>query len=288
MEKILVVGAGQMGAGIAQVSAQAGFSVGLFDAFPGAAERAMEGMKKSLAKLAEKGQIQEKPEAVIARVRVFTKMDEVASLDPDLMIEAITENVEIKLKLYADLDRVLPAKTILASNTSSIPITQIGAATKRPDKVVGMHFMNPVPIMKLVEVIPGLATDPGVLATVLKTAERMGKTTIVAKDRPAFVVNRILMPLINEAFFALGEGLASAEDIDTGVRLGLNHPMGPLTLADFVGLDTCLAILEVLHKQLGEDKYRPAPVLRQYVQAGWYGKKAGRGVYVWEAGGQKK
>jgi len=286
--KLLVVGAGQMGSGIAQVGAQAGYEVLLFDEFPGVKDRALGGIQRSIAKLVEKQQLSEKAEVVFERIRFTDQKKDLAPFAPDLMIEAITENVEVKLALYRELDALLPAKTILASNTSSIPITKIGAATKRPEKVVGMHFMNPVPLMKLIEVIGGLATSKESLDFALKVSQEMGKTTIVSKDMPAFVVNRVLMPMINEAFFALGEGLASAEDIDTGVRLGLNHPMGPLTLADFVGLETCLAILEVLHKNLGEDKYRPAPLLRQYVEAGWYGKKSGRGVYKWDAAtGQK-
>ena len=286
--KLLVVGAGQMGSGIAQVGAQAGYEVLLFDEFPGVKDRALGGIQRSIAKLVEKQQLSEKAEVVFERIRFTDQKKDLAPFAPDLMIEAITENVEVKLALYRELDALLPAKTILASNTSSIPITKIGAATKRPEKVVGMHFMNPVPLMKLIEVIGGLATSKESLDFALKVSQEMGKTTIVSKDMPAFVVNRVLMPMINEAFFALGEGLASAEDIDTGVRLGLNQPMGPLTLADFVGLETCLAILEVLHKNLGEDKYRPAPLLRQYVEAGWYGKKSGRGVYKWDAAtGQK-
>jgi 3-hydroxybutyryl-CoA dehydrogenase len=277
-----------MGAGIAQVGAQAGYEVMVFDAFPGAKEKAQSVIRKSLDKLAEKQQLKESADQVWGRLSFVSSIQDLAAFQPDLVIEAITENVEVKLNLYRELDSVMPAKTILASNTSSIPITKIGAATKRPEKVVGMHFMNPVPLMKLVEVIPGLATSKEVLDLALNVSKEMGKTTIVSKDMPAFVVNRVLMPLINEAFFALGEGLASAEDIDTGVCLGLNHPMGPLTLADFVGLETCLAILEVLHKNLGEDKYRPAPLLRQYVEAGWYGKKSGRGVYKWDAATGKK
>jgi len=281
VKKILVVGAGQMGAGIAQVGAQAGLSVLVVDAFVPSLEKARAGMEKSLAKLKEKGLLAEEPSDVLARLQFAPDFKTSAAFAPQMVIEAVSETLAIKQKIFEELDTLLGPDTIFCSNTSSISITKLASFTKRADRFMGMHFMNPVPLMKLVELIEGLGTSRETSRLVRATAERMGKTSVVSKDRAGFIINRILMPMINEAFFVLGEDLGTAEDIDTGMKLGTNQPMGPLALADFIGLDTCLSIMEVLHKYLGDDKYRPAPLLRQYVDAGWVGKKCGRGVYAY-------
>jgi len=281
IETMAVVGAGQMGSGIAQVAAQAGLSVILADASPDLAKRAHDRLGATLARLVEKGKLAGgERDAVLARIRPAGSLDDCAPAD--LAIEAIVEQQGPKLELFRRLDALLSPGALLASNTSSISITALAAATRRPDRFCGMHFMNPPPVMQLIEIIRGLQTSDATYQAVAGLAKRFGKTVVTSKDSPGFIVNRILIPLLNEACFALQEGLASPEDIDTAVRLGLNHPMGPLTLADFVGLDTCLAIAEVLHRELGEDKYRPAPLLRSYVAAGWYGKKAGRGFYRYD------
>ena len=281
IDRMAVVGAGQMGSGIAQVAAQAGVEVVLADASPELAKRAVEKLAATLAKLVEKGKIAApERDAVLGRIRPARGIEDCAGAD--LAIEAIVENEGVKKEIFRRLDALLRPEAILASNTSSISITALAAATKRPDRFVGMHFMNPPPVMQLVEIIRGLQTSDATYAAVVALAKRFRKTTVTSKDSPGFIVNRILIPLLNEACFALQEGLASPEDIDTGVKLGLNHPMGPLTLADFIGLDTCLYIAEVLHRELGEDKYRPAPLLRQYVAAGWFGRKSGRGFYRYE------
>lgn len=275
---ILVVGAGQMGAGIAQVSLQAGFQVTLADVAEASLAKGKAGIEKGLSKLVEKGKLDAAAkDAALKRLSTTTSILDAKNVDA--AIEAVTENEDLKRKIFKDIDQVVRVGGILASNTSSIPITRIGASTKRPEAVIGMHFMNPVPIMALVEIIRGAATSDETYAATKAMAEKMGKTTVVSKDFPGFIVNRILIPMLNEACFALTEGLATVEDIDTAMKLGTNVPMGPLTLADFIGLDTVLYIAEVLHKGLGDDKYRPSPLLRQYVEAGWLGKKSGRGFY---------
>jgi 3-hydroxybutyryl-CoA dehydrogenase len=267
-EHVLVVGAGQMGAGIAQVVAASGRSVSLHDPFPGAVERGVAAMRKSLERL------DADVEGTLARVQ---PVDELVAAD--LMIEAIVEDPAAKETLFRRADEVLPPDAILASNTSSIPITSIAAATGRPDRVIGMHFFNPVPVLKLVEVIRGLETSDETAAAIADLARDLGKTPAEARDLPGFVSNRILMPFINEAAYVLLEGVAEPEAIDTIAKLGFAHPMGPLALADLIGLDTCVAIMEVLHHGLGDPKYAPCPLLRQYVQAGRLGRKAGRGFY---------
>jgi 3-hydroxybutyryl-CoA dehydrogenase len=281
IERMAVIGAGQMGSGIAQVAAQAGLQVVLTDAAADLAKRGHDKLGASLAKLVEKGKMSAADrEAVLGRIKPAASIDECAGAD--LAIEAIVENQGVKAEIFRKLDAILAPTAILASNTSSISITALAAATKRPAQFVGMHFMNPPPVMQLIEIIRGLQTSDATYEAIVALAKRFGKTTVTSKDSPGFIVNRILIPLLNEACFALQEGLASPEDIDTGVKLGLNHPMGPLTLADFIGLDTCLFIAEVLHRELGEDKYRPAPLLRQYVAAGWNGRKSGRGFYRYD------
>ncbi|MFT3708368.1 MAG: 3-hydroxybutyryl-CoA dehydrogenase [Archangium sp.] len=278
MNHILVVGAGQMGAGIAQVALQAGFQVTLADVAEASLAKGKAGIEKGLSKLVEKGKLDAAAkDAALKKLSTTTSI--LGTKDVDAAIEAVTENEDLKKKIFKDLDQVVKPGGILASNTSSIPITRIGASTKRPEAVIGMHFMNPVPIMALVEIIRGAATSDETYAATKAMAEKMGKTTVVSRDFPGFIVNRILIPMLNEACFALTEGIASVEDIDTAMKLGTNVPMGPLTLADFIGLDTVLYIAEVLHKGLGDDKYRPSPLLRQYVEAGWLGKKSGRGFY---------
>ena len=281
IKTIGVVGAGQMGAGIAQVAAAVGVTVLLADIDLSAAQKGIAGIVSRLGRDVEKAKITaEQRDATVARL---TAVEGLAGLaDVDLVIEAATENEGLKKRIFADLHTICRADTLLATNTSSIPITRIAAATGRPAQVIGMHFMNPVPVMKLVEIIRGIATSDATYATVNALAQRMGKTTVLARDMPGFIVNRVLMPMINEAVVALYEGIGSVEDIDTGMKLGTNQPMGPLTLADFIGLDTCLAIMEVLHQGTGDSKYRPCPLLRQYVDAGWLGKKSGRGFYVYE------
>ncbi len=273
-----VVGAGQMGLGIAQVAAQAGFSVLVSDASLELAEKNVAKLGVSLDKLVEKGKLPADVRAGIgARLRAVAGPADFG--DADLVVEAATERFELKVQLLAAVDAAMKPGAILATNTSSISITKLAAATKRPELVAGMHFMNPVPLMKLCEIVRGVQSSDATVATVTALAQKLGKTTIVSKDAPGFLVNRVLIPLINEACFALQEGVGTAQDLDTGAKLGLNHPMGPLELADLIGLDTCLAIAEVLHQELGDDKYRPATNLRNLVAAGWLGRKTGRGFY---------
>jgi 3-hydroxybutyryl-CoA dehydrogenase len=273
-EHVLVVGAGQMGGGIAQVVAASGRRVSLHDAAPGAVDRGLAVIEKSLTRLAEKGGGD--PAEVLARIEPVDDL-----VPADLMIEAVVENAEVKRELFARADALLPPAAVLASNTSSIPITLIAAATSRPDRVIGMHFFNPVPVLKLVEVIRGLETSDETTQAIATLATELGKTPAEARDLPGFVSNRILMPFINEAAYALLEGVAEPEAIDTIATLGFAHPLGPLALADLIGLDTCVAIMEVLHEGLGNPKYAPCPLLRQYVQAGRLGRKSGRGFYTY-------
>ncbi|CAL4960956.1 unnamed protein product [Urochloa decumbens] len=277
-----VIGAGQMGSGIAQLAAAAGCAVLLLDADSAALSRAVASISASLRRLAAKGQLsqfgpQTACEDSIKRIRCVSTVQDLR--DADLVIEAIVENEDVKKQLFVELDEITKASAILASNTSSISITRLASATKRPSQVIGMHFFNPPPIMKLIEIIRGADTSDEVFAAVKSFSERLGKSVICSQDYPGFIVNRILMPMINEAFWALYTGVATKEDIDTGMKLGTNHPMGPLQLADFIGLDVCLSVLRVLHNGLGDNKYSPCPLLVQYVDAGRLGKKRGLGVY---------
>jgi 3-hydroxybutyryl-CoA dehydrogenase len=277
IKHIFIIGAGTMGNGIAQTAATSGYTVTCMDVFPEALEKARAGIAKSTAKLLEKGQITEAQKDASGRINFVGDMSTLG--EADLVIEAATENPDLKLGIFREADEKARPGVILASNTSSISITKIAAVTKRPELVIGMHFMNPVPLMKLVEVIRGLATTDEVTTTIMDACRKMGKEPVEAKDSPGFISNRVLCPMINEAIFALQEGVGTPEAIDTVMKLGMNHPMGPLTLADLIGLDVVLFVMEVLQRDLGEDKYRPAPLLRRMVDAGWLGRKSGHGFY---------
>lgn len=278
IQKFMVIGAGQMGSGIAQVAAQTGLTVVLHDVKEEYVQRGLNGIEKNLSRQVEKGRLsEEEKKEILGRFIPSTSLEN--AHDVDFVVEAAIENMEIKADIFRELDRIAPAHAVLASNTSSLPITEIAAVTARPEKVIGMHFMNPVPVMKLVEIIRGLATADETYQVVEDLAKEMGKIPVEVNDFPGFVSNRVLMPMINEAIYTVYEGVATPEAVDQVMKLGMNHPMGPLELADFIGLDTCLYIMEVLYEGFGDSKYRPCPLLRKYVKAGWYGRKSGRGFY---------
>lgn len=278
IQNMMVIGAGQMGSGIAQVAAQAGLSVLLYDVKAEFAEKGLQNVEKRLARDVSKDRLTEESAAeMIKKIQVCTDLKDASEVD--IVIEAAVENMDVKKDIFKQLDQIVSDKTILATNTSSLSITEVAAATQREAKVIGMHFMNPVPVMKLVEIIRGLATSDETYKDVHDLAIALGKTAVEVNDFPGFVANRILLPMINEAIYTVYEGVAEPEAVDEVMKLGMNHPMGPLTLADFIGLDTCLYIMETLHEGFGDDKYRPCPLLRKYVQAGWLGKKVGRGFY---------
>lgn len=281
IRKIMVIGAGQMGTGIAQVCAQAGYEVILYDISQANLEEGRKRIEKNLARQVVKRRMSEEEKGdILARLEGSSSLGDAA--EADMVIEAVVENMNVKREIFSQLDELVQDHAILASNTSSLPITEIAAATDRPENVIGMHFMNPVPVMRLVEIVRGLATSDEVHKKVEEVAKTIGKVPVEVNDFPGFVSNRILMPMINEAIYALYEGAATKEAIDDVMKLGMNHPMGPIELADFIGLDTCLSVMEILHEGFGDDKYRPCPLLRKYVKAGWVGKKAGRGFYIYE------
>ncbi|WP_062238262.1 3-hydroxybutyryl-CoA dehydrogenase [Fictibacillus sp. FJAT-27399] len=280
VKTIMVIGAGQMGSGIAQVCAMANYKVFLHDLKEEFVQKGLDSISRQLSRQVEKGRMAaEEREAVLERLHPSRSIQNAA--DADLVIEAVVENMDVKTQMFKMLDEMAPEHAILASNTSSLPITEIAAVTKRPERVIGMHFMNPVPVMKLVEIIRGLQTSDEVYNVIETVTKQVGKVPVEVNDFPGFISNRILMPMINEAIFALYEGVAEPEAIDEIMKLGMNHPMGPLTLADFIGLDTCLYIMETLQEGFGDDKYRPCPLLRKYVKAGWLGKKSGKGFYTY-------
>lgn len=280
VKRIMVIGAGQMGAGIAQVCAQAGYEVLLYDNNAANLKQGFNSIQRNLARQIEKQRMEEREKnSILAKIERSSALQDAA--EADMVIEAVVEKMSVKRNIFVQLDEFARDHTILASNTSSLPITEIAAATDRPEKVIGMHFMNPVPVMRLVEIIRGLATSDDAYKKVEEVAKAIGKVPVEVNDFPGFVSNRILMPMINEAIYTLYEGIATKEAIDDVMKLGMNHPMGPLELADFIGLDTCLSVMEVLHEGFGDDKYRPCPLLRKYVKAGWVGKKAGRGFYMY-------
>jgi 3-hydroxybutyryl-CoA dehydrogenase len=281
IQKVMVVGSGQMGSGIAQVLAETGYQVVLNDIKEEFVQRGFDKITKQLNRDIQKGRkTEEEKAALLSRIQASTNLED--AKDVQLVIEAATENKEIKLGIFRKLDEIAPENVILATNTSSLPITEIAKATKRPENVIGMHFFNPVPVMKLVEIISGLATSEETFSSIEDLAKSMKKVPVSIKDFPGFAVNRILVPMINEAIYAVYEGISTPEGIDEVMKLGANHPMGPITLADYIGLDTCLAIMEVLYEGFGDPKYRPCPLLRKYVEAGWLGVKSGRGFYVYE------
>ncbi|MBA3035750.1 MAG: 3-hydroxybutyryl-CoA dehydrogenase [Desulfobacterium sp.] len=281
IKKFGVVGAGQMGNGIAQVAAMSGVDVIINDIKSEFVERGLATITKNLSRSVDKGKMAaEEKDAVLKRIKTSTDLKDMA--EADFVVEAATENETLKFQIFRDLDKLCPENIILSTNTSSIPIGRIAAQTKRPDKIIGMHFMNPVPVMKLVEVIRGIATSDDTFKTTWELSIKFGKTPASSEDYPGFIANRVLMPMINEAIFCLYQGVGTKEDIDTVMKLGMNHPMGPLALADLIGLDTCLAIMETIYDGFKDSKYRPCPLLRKYVEAGWFGKKTGRGFYEYK------
>ncbi|GEN44304.1 3-hydroxybutyryl-CoA dehydrogenase [Alkalibacillus haloalkaliphilus] len=281
VNKVMVIGAGQMGSGIAQVFAQAGFEVKLNDIADESLNKGYARIEKLLSRNVEKERmIEQEKENALKQISTTTKLED--ANDCDLVIEAVVENMDVKTKVFKQLDDITPKHAILATNTSSLPITDIAAVTERPSQVIGMHFMNPVPVMKLVEIIRAIQTSDETYQLIEETTKKLNKNPVEVNDYPGFVSNRVLMPMINEAIYTVYEGVAEPEAIDEVMKLGMNHPMGPLQLADFIGLDTCLYIMEILHEGFGDSKYRPCPLLRKYVSAGWLGKKSGRGFYVYE------
>ncbi|HHT9120257.1 MAG TPA: 3-hydroxyacyl-CoA dehydrogenase family protein [Candidatus Hypogeohydataceae bacterium YC41] len=280
INRLGIVGGGQMGQGIAQLAASAGLEVMLVEANKDLLQKALEGVAKNLDKLVQRGRLpQEKKVEVLKRIKGVQGLEELAGAE--IIIEAVSEIESLKLEIFKKLDSIIPTQTILASNTSSIPITRLASVTKRPERVIGIHFMNPAPVMELVEIVCGLKTSQETLKKAQELCHLLGKTIVEVKDYPGFIVNRILMPMLNEAVYMFMEGTATREAIDTAMTLGTHHPMGPLALADFIGLDTCLSILETLHREFGDAKYKPCPLLRRYVEAGWLGKKSGKGFYTY-------